>query len=73
MIYRLSASTDSSLSMAEIRCLSDHQDQIRSLINVNGQFGIAVNGTEEEMCFYVYLCIDLPQMGSLPVAPMQAS
>lgn len=23
--------------MAEIRCLSDHQDQIRCLINVNGQ------------------------------------
>lgn len=36
-IYRLTVSTDSSLSVAEIRCLSDHQDQIRSLINVNGQ------------------------------------
>ncbi|KAM7392477.1 hypothetical protein PAMA_007544 [Pampus argenteus] len=35
MIYRLTVSTDSSLSVAEIRCLSDHQDQIRALINVN--------------------------------------
>eukprot|EP00066_Takifugu_rubripes_P003048 XP_003965374.1 PREDICTED: WD repeat-containing protein 41 [Takifugu rubripes] len=35
MIYRLTVSTDSSISVAEIRCLSDHQDQIRSLINVN--------------------------------------
>lgn len=35
VIYRLTVSTDSSLSMAEIRCLSDHQDQIRALINVN--------------------------------------
>lgn len=34
VIYRLTASTDSSLSAAEIRCLSDHQDQIRALINV---------------------------------------
>lgn len=37
VIYRLTVSTDSSLSVAEIRCLSDHQDQIRALINVNGQ------------------------------------
>lgn len=74
VIYRLTASTDSSLSMAEIRCLSDHQDQIRSLINVNGQFVTAVNGTEGALCFNVYLYISyLPQMGSLPVAPMQAS
>lgn len=36
MIYRLTVSTDSSLTMAEIRCLSDHQDRIRALINVNG-------------------------------------
>lgn len=35
VIYRLTVSTDSSLSVAEIRCLSDHQDQIRALINVN--------------------------------------
>ncbi|XP_038590136.1 WD repeat-containing protein 41 isoform X2 [Micropterus salmoides] len=35
VIYRLTVSIDSSLSMAEIRCLSDHQDQIRALINVN--------------------------------------
>uniref|UniRef100_H3D7I2 WD repeat domain 41 n=1 Tax=Tetraodon nigroviridis TaxID=99883 RepID=H3D7I2_TETNG len=35
MIYRLTVSTDSTISVAEIRCLSDHQDQIRSLINVN--------------------------------------
>ncbi|XP_028274394.1 WD repeat-containing protein 41 [Parambassis ranga] len=34
MIYRLSVSTDSSVSLAEIRCLSDHNDQIRALINV---------------------------------------
>ncbi|XP_070845473.1 WD repeat-containing protein 41 [Chaetodon trifascialis] len=34
VIYRLTVSTDSSLSLAEIRCLSDHQDQIRALINV---------------------------------------
>ncbi|XP_070780922.1 WD repeat-containing protein 41 [Enoplosus armatus] len=34
VIYRLTVSTDSSLSMAEIRCLSDHQDQIRALISV---------------------------------------
>lgn len=43
--------------MAEIRCLSDHQDQIRSLINVNGQFVIAVHGSEEALCFYVYLYV----------------
>uniref|UniRef100_A0A8D3E0D0 WD repeat domain 41 n=1 Tax=Scophthalmus maximus TaxID=52904 RepID=A0A8D3E0D0_SCOMX len=35
MIYRLTVSTDSTLSVAEMRCLSDHQDQIRALINVN--------------------------------------
>lgn len=35
MIYRLTVSTDSSLSVSEIRCLSDHQDQIRALININ--------------------------------------
>ncbi|XP_058472447.1 WD repeat-containing protein 41 [Solea solea] len=35
IIYRLTYSTDSSISLAEIRCLSDHQDQIRALINVN--------------------------------------
>ncbi|KAG7238615.1 hypothetical protein INR49_030689 [Caranx melampygus] len=35
MIYRLTASTDSSVSLAELRCLSDHQDRIRALINVN--------------------------------------
>lgn len=35
VIYRLTVSTDSSVSVAEIRCLSDHQDQIRALINVN--------------------------------------
>ncbi|KAM4635444.1 WD repeat-containing protein 41 [Polymixia lowei] len=34
VIYRLTASADSSLSVAEIRCLSDHQDYIRALINV---------------------------------------
>ncbi|KAA8584321.1 hypothetical protein FQN60_008106 [Etheostoma spectabile] len=35
VIYRLTYSTDSSLSVAEIRCLSDHQDRIRALINVS--------------------------------------
>lgn len=35
VIYKLTLSPDS-LSMAEIRCLSDHQDQIRALINVSG-------------------------------------
>uniref|UniRef100_A0A667XEN0 WD repeat domain 41 n=1 Tax=Myripristis murdjan TaxID=586833 RepID=A0A667XEN0_9TELE len=35
IIYRLTVSSDSSLSVAEIRCLSDHQDNIRALINVN--------------------------------------
>ncbi|XP_029137047.1 WD repeat-containing protein 41 isoform X1 [Labrus bergylta] len=35
VIYRLTVSTDSSLSMSEIRCLSDHQDQVRALININ--------------------------------------
>ncbi|CAG5867696.1 unnamed protein product [Menidia menidia] len=39
MIYRLTVSTDSSVSVAEMRCLSDHHDQIRALINVNGQSG----------------------------------
>lgn len=34
VIYRLVVS-DSSVSLAEIRCLSDHQDQIRALININ--------------------------------------
>uniref|UniRef100_A0A7N8WSK1 WD repeat domain 41 n=1 Tax=Mastacembelus armatus TaxID=205130 RepID=A0A7N8WSK1_9TELE len=32
VIYRLTVSTDSSVSVAEIRCLSNHQDQIRALI-----------------------------------------
>uniref|UniRef100_A0A3Q1GU12 WD repeat domain 41 n=1 Tax=Acanthochromis polyacanthus TaxID=80966 RepID=A0A3Q1GU12_9TELE len=36
VIYRLTVS-DSSVSVAEIRCLSDHQDQIRALINVNDE------------------------------------
>ncbi|KAM9734408.1 WD repeat-containing protein 41 [Menidia menidia] len=35
MIYRLTVSTDSSVSVAEMRCLSDHHDQVRALINVN--------------------------------------
>ncbi|KAK5852279.1 hypothetical protein PBY51_023761 [Eleginops maclovinus] len=35
VIYRLTVSTDSSISVAEVRCLSDHQDRIRALINVN--------------------------------------
>ncbi|KAM4528142.1 WD repeat-containing protein 41 [Odontesthes bonariensis] len=35
VIFRLTVSTDSSVSVAEIRCLSDHHDQIRALINVN--------------------------------------
>ncbi|XP_056147196.1 WD repeat-containing protein 41 [Lampris incognitus] len=35
VIYRLTGSTESSLTVAEIRCLSDHQDNIRALINVN--------------------------------------
>ncbi|XP_029940365.1 WD repeat-containing protein 41 [Salarias fasciatus] len=34
-IYKLTISTDSPPSVAEIRHLSDHQDQIRALINVN--------------------------------------
>ncbi|CAI5667511.1 WD repeat-containing protein 41 isoform X1 [Oreochromis niloticus] len=38
MIYSLTVSADSSVSVAEIRCLSDHQDQIRALINVNDGF-----------------------------------
>lgn len=37
VIYRVTLSTDSTVSAAEIRCLSDHQDQIRALINVDGQ------------------------------------
>lgn len=37
VIYSLAVSADSSVSVAEIRCLSDHQDQIRALININGQ------------------------------------
>ncbi|CAL8277101.1 unnamed protein product [Merluccius merluccius] len=35
VIYRLTASADLSLSLAEVRCLSDHQDNIRTLIPVN--------------------------------------
>ncbi|KAK9532279.1 hypothetical protein VZT92_009671 [Zoarces viviparus] len=35
VISRLTVSTDSSMSVAEIRRLSDHQDRIRALINVN--------------------------------------
>ncbi|KAJ3605166.1 hypothetical protein NHX12_027216 [Muraenolepis orangiensis] len=35
VIYRLTASTDLSLTLAEVRCLSDHQDNIRTLIPVN--------------------------------------
>lgn len=38
MIYSLTVSADSSVSVAEIRCLSDHQDQIRALINVSDGF-----------------------------------
>ncbi|KAK2888027.1 WD repeat-containing protein 41 [Channa argus] len=43
VIYRLMVATDSSVSVAEIRCLSDHQDQIRALINVND--GLFVSGS----------------------------
>uniref|UniRef100_A0A665T3X6 WD repeat domain 41 n=1 Tax=Echeneis naucrates TaxID=173247 RepID=A0A665T3X6_ECHNA len=35
MIYRLTVAPDSSLTVAELRCLSDHQDQVRALINVS--------------------------------------
>ncbi|XP_068429517.1 WD repeat-containing protein 41 [Clinocottus analis] len=35
VIYRLTVSTDSSMSLAEVRRLSDHQDRIRALINVS--------------------------------------
>ncbi|XP_068609045.1 WD repeat-containing protein 41 [Brachionichthys hirsutus] len=35
LIYRLTVSSSSSSSLAEIRCLSDHQDRIRDLINVS--------------------------------------
>lgn len=35
VIYRLTVSTDSSISLSEFNCLSNHQDQIRALINVN--------------------------------------
>ncbi|XP_037835532.1 WD repeat-containing protein 41 isoform X2 [Kryptolebias marmoratus] len=35
VIYRLTASADSSVSMDELQQLSEHQDQIRALINVN--------------------------------------
>ncbi|XP_054467852.1 WD repeat-containing protein 41 [Anoplopoma fimbria] len=35
VIYRLTVSTDSSMSVAEVSRLSDHQDRIRALINVN--------------------------------------
>lgn len=45
MIYRLTVATDSSMSVAEIRCLSDHQDQIRALINVNGQSAMKLSET----------------------------
>uniref|UniRef100_A0A3B3DRJ0 WD repeat domain 41 n=1 Tax=Oryzias melastigma TaxID=30732 RepID=A0A3B3DRJ0_ORYME len=35
VIYRLTLSEDSDVSLTKIRCLSDHRDQIRALINVN--------------------------------------
>lgn len=35
IIYRLSSSPDLSLTLSEIRCLSDHQDNIRTLIPIN--------------------------------------
>lgn len=35
VIYRLTASSDSSPTLAEVRCLSDHQDRIRALIPVS--------------------------------------
>uniref|UniRef100_A0A8C2WR85 WD repeat domain 41 n=1 Tax=Cyclopterus lumpus TaxID=8103 RepID=A0A8C2WR85_CYCLU len=35
VIYRLTVSTDSSMSLAEIHRLSDHQDRVRALINVS--------------------------------------
>lgn len=75
VIYRLTVSTDSSLSMAEIRCLSDHQDQIRALINVNGPSArnhwITTENHMSPLWFISTPC--LPQTGSSPVAPMQAS
>uniref|UniRef100_A0A7N5ZUJ4 WD repeat domain 41 n=1 Tax=Anabas testudineus TaxID=64144 RepID=A0A7N5ZUJ4_ANATE len=43
VIYRVTVSTDSSVSVAEIRCLSDHQDRIRALISVND--GLFVSGS----------------------------
>lgn len=82
VIYRLTVSTDSSISVAEIRCLSDHQDQIRSLINVNGQstnnqrdkrgrsHSDASQGGQPASDMHVS---SLPQTGCLPAAPMQAS
>uniref|UniRef100_A0A8C7XD72 WD repeat domain 41 n=1 Tax=Oryzias sinensis TaxID=183150 RepID=A0A8C7XD72_9TELE len=35
VIYKLMFSDDSDVSITKIRCLSDHRDQIRALINVN--------------------------------------
>ncbi|XP_039863215.1 WD repeat-containing protein 41 [Simochromis diagramma] len=64
MIYSLTVSADSSLSVAEIRCLSDHQDQIRALINVNdGLFAsgshmgelILWNATEWNLLVYEHI------------------
>uniref|UniRef100_A0A8C7NFF5 WD repeat domain 41 n=1 Tax=Oncorhynchus mykiss TaxID=8022 RepID=A0A8C7NFF5_ONCMY len=37
VIFRLTMSTGSRLSVAEVRRLSDHQDSIHALININGQ------------------------------------
>ncbi|XP_061822265.1 WD repeat-containing protein 41 [Nerophis lumbriciformis] len=36
VVYQLTACGDS-LSLAEVRCLADHQDQIRALVNVNDE------------------------------------
>lgn len=74
--------------MAEIRCLSDHQDQIRALINVNGEparnhhwkskwlhpvFEILKNNAHLHFILCMYCTPCLPQMGFLQAAPMRVS
>ncbi|KAM3599210.1 uncharacterized protein V6R79_002035 [Siganus canaliculatus] len=82
MVYRLIVSSDSSVSLTEICCLSDHQDQIRALINVND--GLFASGSHAgelilwdavnwNILAYEHILWEEPQAGSQAEIRLAAS
>ncbi|XP_037340796.2 WD repeat-containing protein 41 [Pungitius pungitius] len=75
VVFRLTVSTDSSMSVAEVRRLSDHQDRIRALINVNdGLFAsgshagelILWDAVDWNIHGYEHILWEEPQAGAQP-------